>query len=1154
MSNVSKINSIQTKNTVTFMQINISGLSTLSSTGLDKYANDLKADVVAVAETKKDIPVLLKNYDTPFISSTLQSGGKVRSGGTALYITEKATGTAQIKQLEGKEFSSVWILCIIQNSTYLIASVYVPHNSPSATKEFLKAVEKANEFCKHNKVKYMKILGDFNARHTAWSNTISNKQGNILAEFINENDDTFIASPGTDTFICKGGGSTIDISLCNRLTLDSLIIHVVDEVYHLGSGAPSRGLLPVISVLKTKGEWKRTNTKSVPDFKRTDWDAWITAIENICYEQLAELQNANTAEALWHKLGNMITEVNDNIIPRKTVCPYSKPFWNDELTTASLKIKYAARLFQRNNSYINSALVANAKQEYSDMLTQSINKWMQEKAGELNNSKMITFWKKYKKYLCGAHKKSKVEIIKRNNEFILTEEGKVKVFQDTFFSGKHLEGCAFNEQFFNKVNEEIDQKLQTEVTECGEDLLNKPFEMYELDLALKKITTNDKSPDNDYFHPIMLTKAGKGFKAQLLRVANMILEEGNWIWNESKVIFIKKEGKKSYAEAGSYRPLSINSYIGKLVERLIEKRLRDHLIKNKILDEEQEGFQPGMSTTRYLYRLISQMKRFKQKKMVEICLLIDFEKAFDSVWIKGLLYKLNTAGVTGKVWALLANMLLKRTVKLQINEYLSHKILCMVGIPQGSVLAPLLFIFFISDMPVTLNTERFKYADDQSVLTVSTSAYTAHANIQLYCDMLYEWCCKWRIKINCNKGKTEAVVVNAKKEDIPQLKIGGNVIEYVKESPVLGVIIDEDVTFKAHAERMKGRALQRWWLVRRWCNRNRGLSLSTITTLIKAIILPTILYAAPAWCHDIPNAYNTLWYDLLKTACGAISKVDLRALELVAGLPPIDIQLETINIKFMIKNYCLREDILKTEMLVADSDIGGNFTKSHIDSLKRFIAHKQGVASQRAIELNELPVNTLKYNKKSINNYQAKLWNSRLVNSQEPINNSRLKPPPVEQFKAVKLSTRRSHETLILSMLHGHTVLNQFRYDRSQVPSPLCPYCGTEEETEHHLLFCPTTTHKQSFKHLNAYCTEKGLELNFTSILNSRIDEPIQKLCKYMEDIVELKPDLVRRKIFMVSREKKCEKCGKTVEKGKRRHNDNGILICMECKQSNRTN
>ena len=645
----------------------------------------------------------------------------------------------------------------------------------------------------------------------------------------------------------------------------------------------------------------------------------------------------------------------------------------------------------------------------------------------------------------------------------------------------------------------------------------------------------------------MLTKSGKSLRAQLLRLANKVLDEETWIWNESKVIFIKKDGKSTYTQAGSYRPLSINSYIGKLIERLMEKRLRDHLVQHNILDKEQEGFQPGMSTTRYLYRLISQLTRFKQRKLVEICLLVDFEKAFDSVWIKGLLHKLYTAGVTGKMWKLLADMLSRRTVKLQINDHLSEKILCMIGIPQGSVLAPLLFILFISDMPVTPNTERFKYADDQSVLSAATIAKKAHSSMQEYCNMLYQWCRRWRIKVNCNKGKTEALVINAEKEGIPMLSIGNSTIEYVTESPVLGVILDDKLNFTKHADKMRGRAIQKWWMVRRWCNRNRGLSGGTITTLIKAIILPTIMYAAPAWCHKIPKVYNSLWYDLMKTVSGAISKADIRALELIAGMPPIDIQLEAISIKFMIKNYCHREDLLKSEMIMAESDGGAHFTKIHKESLKGFIAHKLGLSSGRTIELEHIPMNILRYNKLSMNKYQLDLWNARLDNAQEPIKNSLLKPPPASSFKAVKLKTKRSHESLILSMLHGHNVLNQFRYDRSQVSSPLCTYCNLEEETEIHLLHCSTTAQHQTFTNLKDSCIEEGVDLDFTSIIVSRKNKSIQYLCAYVRHIITYKPDLIKRKIYTNSNERKCEKCGKEQQKGKRRKCVNGLMQCTEC-------
>ena len=92
----------------------------------------------------------------------------------------------------------------------------------------------------------------------------------------------------------------------------------------------------------------------------------------------------------------------------------------------------------------------------------------------------------------------------------------------------------------------------------------------------------------------------------LTRLFNLCLRNGKWLWNSSNIVFLKKEGKDSYSKPGSYRPIS--SYIGKLFEKVLVRRLDQYLLKVGILDVNQEGFSKGRSTVRYLHRLTAGIK------------------------------------------------------------------------------------------------------------------------------------------------------------------------------------------------------------------------------------------------------------------------------------------------------------------------------------------------------------------------------------------------------------------------------------------------------------------------------------------------------------------------------------------------------------------
>ena len=168
--------------------------------------------------------------------------------------------------------------------------------------------------------------------------------------------------------------------------------------------------------------------------------------------------------------------------------------------------------------------------------------------------------------------------------------------------------------------------------------------MSELDSAIKKVNTANKTCDGDGIHPAMIKHMGPLAKSIVLRLFNMCLHKGIWAWRTSKVIFLKKAGKKNYQKPGAYRPICLSSNLGKLLERHMEPRMRLFMIKLGLIDDEQEGFMHHKSTTHYLYRLMARINSIKNNKGVGLALMVDFEKAFDSVWVNGLLYKLHQVG------------------------------------------------------------------------------------------------------------------------------------------------------------------------------------------------------------------------------------------------------------------------------------------------------------------------------------------------------------------------------------------------------------------------------------------------------------------------------------------------------------------------------
>ena len=161
-------------------------------------------------------------------------------------------------------------------------------------------------------------------------------------------------------------------------------------------------------------------------------------------------------------------------------------------------------------------------------------------------------------------------------------------------------------------------------------------------------TSNSRSFDTDGIHLSMIKKMGFKAREMLLQIFNNCWETVSWPWKESRDIFIRLPDKETYDDCSSYRPFSISSHFGRLLERILAGRINKYLNLHNIIGQEQEGFRTKRNTVRSVYRLHLSLERANASKLPTALLNIDLEKAFDSVWISGRLYKLRNY-IVGRV-------------------------------------------------------------------------------------------------------------------------------------------------------------------------------------------------------------------------------------------------------------------------------------------------------------------------------------------------------------------------------------------------------------------------------------------------------------------------------------------------------------------------
>ena len=348
-----------------------------------------------------------------------------------------------------------------------------------------------------------------------------------------------------------------------------------------------------------------------------------------------------------------------------------------------------------------------------------------------------------------------------------------------------------------------------------------------------------------------------------------------------------------------------------MFEQIIANRIEQHLRKKGLSDEYQEGFTKKRNTVRYLNRLDNDIRSHLQKKYTVICLFIDFEKAFDSVWKKGLMKKLSDFGVSGSMWKLINSFLFNRKVRLIFNNYTGFIRACReFGLPQGSALSPILFKFYLHDLAqdLALNPDIgvYKFADDGTLRVRGETTHQCLLNLQMTCDAIYKWSITWRMIINCDPGKTELIgfgtAENEEKLLPMSFHLGSNKIQFVEKTKVLGLIMDRKLTYIEHAKDINRKILGRWATICKYTNRNWGFRQHVIVRLIEVLIYSRIHYAGTVWINNRSiKEVESAWYRTIKAALGAVFNVRLTTAEMILGVWPFDISNKVNSVEHILK-------------------------------------------------------------------------------------------------------------------------------------------------------------------------------------------------------------------------------------------------------------
>jgi len=312
------------------------------------------------------------------------------------------------------------------------------------------------------------------------------------------------------------------------------------------------------------------------------------------------------------------------------------------------------------------------------------------------------------------------------------------------------------------------------------------------------------------------------------------------------IIPLYKSGDKKLVN--NYRPISLLPSFSKIFEKVMAIRLTKFLTNHNILYKYQFGFRPKHTTSMAINLLVDKITECLDMNRSLVGVALDFRKAFDTVNYEILMRKLFAYGIRGNVHAWFANYLSERFQYVGVDEATSPLLQIQCGVPQGSILGPLLFLVYVNDLPNSSELLPIIFADDTNVFCSGRDVGDCLRIMNSELCKLNCWISSNKLSLNVDKSHF-IVFSKAKVTNVPPLSIAGKEISRVDSIKFLGVYIDERLSWDRHVRHIRGKISRSIGVL----SRSRHLlNAATLKTLYYAFIHPYLSYCIDIWgqCND----------------------------------------------------------------------------------------------------------------------------------------------------------------------------------------------------------------------------------------------------------------------------------------------------------------
>ena len=975
---------------------------------LDQIYTELKDfDVIALTETWLNVSVSTDDLRfQSFKPPERKDRPDDRHGGVAVYI-KQSIHSIRRHDLELVGVECIWVELTINKHRLLFGTFYRPPNSPANT---FSLIEDSISLAKHSGIENIIVTGDFN--FDMLDHSRCRKIENLCSQLSLQQ---CIEEP---THFTEHSSSLLDV----------ILISSSDLLLHSGVGTPflsqdTRYHCPVFAVLKFTKPHCKSFLRHVwlydqgdycllrQKISTTDWDALY---DGDIHQHAANIINTTIAHA-------------KSCIPNRIVRirPFEPPWLTPLLKQNIRKRRRLYRKAKRTQSPRDWHSFRTLRNQITSQIRISKRTYFTDLSSKLLSSPTSSksWWTTLRHFIKPSNHNS-IPPLFHNNSIYSDDAAKANILNSYFQAQTILTGDETQLPRLAPYNVET---YFSDAVFCPADVAS----------VIATIPLG-KASGPDGLNNRIIREIKNEISVPLCSLFNRSLTEGvvPASWKVANVCVIFKSGDPSIPS--NYRPISLLCCISKILEKLVFKKLFEHFQANSILSPLQSGFTPGDSTINQLVHIYDFFCKSVDSGKEVRAIFCDISKAFDRVWHRGLLLKLESAGVRGNILNWFKDYLSGRTQRVVIPGASSDLLSINAGVPQGSILGPLLFLLYINDIVTDIRSTIRLFADDTSLyICVDDPDLAAHC-LNSDMDIISEWARRWLVTFN--PSKTESLLISRKTNSPyhPPISFNDQTISEVRTHKHLGIVFSSDCSWTSHFAYIKQKAWTRINIMRKL---QYTLDRKSLEIIYASFIRPIIEYGDVVWTncstadkHDL----DMIQHEAARIVTGCTKLVSLSTLQQEVGWESLEERRNKHKLSLFFK---MQHNLVPPYL--------SNLSPPSVASTTRY-------SLRNADNISTLKSNTKLYYDSFLPS-AVRDWNSLtfLQRNAPSLNSFKssfaqtvLKPPAYYYYGNRKLQVLHTRLRTKCSALFSDL------YHKNIVESPLCTTCHTIETSYHYFFQC----------------------------------------------------------------------------------------------------